>query len=68
MVLYENEDFLPADKAEKRKYLFLRQKETLDRFLSNGAITMAQYEYSYNGLVTKMNITQKELEDWLKKE
>ena len=68
MVLYENEDFLPADKVEKRKYLFLRQKETLDRFLSNGAITMAQYEYSYNGLVTKMNITQKELEDWLKKE
>ena len=50
----------------KRKYLFLRQVETLDGFLKNGAISRAQYVFSYNGLVTKMNITRDELSAWLK--
>lgn len=50
----------------KRKYLFLRQVETLDGFLKNGAISRAQYDFSYNGLVTKMNITHDELSAWLK--
>ena len=49
----------------KRKYLFLRQVEMLDGFLKTGAITRAQYDFSYSGLVTKMNITAKELCDWL---
>lgn len=49
----------------KRKYLFLRQIEMLEGFLKNGAITRAQYDLSYNGLVTKMNLTQAELSEWL---
>lgn len=52
---------------DKRKYLFLRQIETLDGFLANGAISRQQYNLSYNGLVTKMNITKQELYEWLKK-
>jgi len=52
---------------DKRKFLFLRQVETLNTFLSNGAINKAQYDFSYNGLVTKMNISEEELSEWLKK-
>ena len=48
-----------------RKYLFLRQVEMLDGFLKNGAISRAQYDFSYSGLVTKMNITRDELSAWL---
>lgn len=50
---------------DKKKYLFLKQLETLDRFLKNGAISPAQYDFSYNGLVTKMNVSDSELEEWL---
>jgi hypothetical protein len=50
---------------DRRKYLFLRQIETLDGFLKNGAISRAQYDLSYTGLVTKMNISDDELADWL---
>ena len=50
---------------DKKKYLFLKQLETLDSFLKNGAISRAQYDFSYNGLVTKMNISDKELKEWL---
>ena len=49
----------------KRKYLFLRQVEMLDGFLKNGAISRAQYDFSYSGLVTKMNKTRDELSAWL---
>lgn len=49
----------------KRKYLFLRQVETLDSFLKNGAISRAQYDFSYFGLVTKMNVTEEELAEWI---
>ena len=51
---------------DKRKFLFLRQVETLNTFLSNGAINKAQYDFSYNGLVTKMKISEEELSEWLK--
>ena len=55
-----------TDKIEnKRKYLFLRQREMLDGFLKKGAITRAQYDFSYSGLVTKMNVTEEELDEWL---
>ena len=53
--------------SDKRKFLFLRQVETLNTFLSNGAINKAQYDFSYNGLVTKMKISEEELSEWLKK-
>lgn len=36
--------------------LFLAQKQTLDLFLENGAITQAQYDKSYGDLKEKMGI------------
>ena len=59
------ESILPLDENEKRKYLFLRQVEMLDGFLANGAINKSQYDFSYNGLVVKMNISDEELSEWL---
>lgn len=42
---------------EKKLQLFLTQKETLDTFLKNGAITKAQYDKSLGDLRVKMNIS-----------
>lgn len=56
---------MQIDTDDRRKYLFLRQVETLDGFLKTGAISRAQYDFSYTGLVTKMNISERELADWL---
>lgn len=50
---------------EKRKYLFLKQISTLNSFRERNAISKEQYEMSYNGLVTKMEITERELKEWL---
>jgi hypothetical protein len=50
--------------SERKKQLFLMQKSTLDTFLERGAITPAQYDFSYNGLVTKMNVSKEELCEW----
>jgi hypothetical protein len=55
MLTNKSEGALSLDEKEKRKYLFLRQVETLDSFLANGAISRKQYDFSYSGLVTKMN-------------
>ena len=43
---------------EKKKQLFLRQKETLDTFLERGAITKAQYDKSLGDLIRLMGITE----------
>ena len=43
--------------AEKRKQLFLRQKELLDTFLAHGAITQEQYRKSLGDLRVKMGMT-----------
>ena len=50
---------------DKKVELFLRQKETLDTFLENGAITQAQYNKSYGDLVVKMGMEEvaKEMEE-----
>lgn len=53
-----------AEEKERKMRLFLMQKSTLDSFLERGAISQAQYEFSYNGLVTKMNISKQELAEW----
>ena len=50
---------------EKRKYLFLKQIQTLKAFRERNAISKEQYDISYNGLITKMEITDKELQEWL---
>ena len=49
---------------EKRKYLFLKQIATLKAFRDRNAISKEQYDISYNGLITKMNITEQELQEW----
>ena len=51
---------------EQKKFLFLKQVHTLDTLKEHGAISAEQYDISYNGLVTKMNISEKELAEWLK--
>ena len=43
---------------EKKRELFLHQKETLDTFLETGAITQAQYDKSYGDLVKKMGMEE----------
>lgn len=43
---------------EKKEKLFLEQKRTLDIFLSNGAITRAQYNKSYGDLVKLMGFEE----------
>lgn len=43
---------------EKKRCLFLQQKETLDTFLQNGAITRAQYDKSFGDLVVKMGMRE----------
>ena len=50
---------------EKRKYLFLKQMATLKAFRERNAISKEQNDISYNGLVTKMNISEQELQEWL---
>ena len=42
-------------REEKNHRLYLRQKETLDRFLKTGAISQAQHDKSLRDLKEKMN-------------
>ena len=41
---------------EKKQYLFLNQKKTLDLFLEKGAITQSQYDKSLGDLREKMGV------------
>ena len=41
---------------EKNELLFLRQKDTLDKFQERGAISKAQYDKSLHDLIEKMGI------------
>lgn len=52
------EDFANLSEKEKKEKLFLMQKETLDLFLFNHAITEAQYQKSYGDLVKKMGMEE----------
>ena len=45
---------------EQLRQLYLSQKQTLDTFLKNGAITKAQYDKSLGDLTRKMGITPEE--------
>ena len=56
---------LELSEQEKRKYLFLKQVNTLNAFRERNAISKEQYDISYYGLVSKMMITDKELQEWL---
>ena len=56
---------LELSESEKRKYLFLKQIHTFNAFRERNAISKEQYNISYNGLISKMGITEKELTEWL---
>lgn len=56
---------LGSTNDEKRKYLFLKQVAMLKAFRDRNAIGKEQYDISYNGLVTKMGITEQQLQEWL---
>ena len=58
---------IPADLSaeDKRKYLFLKQINTLNAFRKRNAISKEQYDIDYNGLISKMGITEEELQRWL---
>lgn len=55
---------LELSENEKRKYLFLKQINTLNALRERNAISNEQYDISYNGLISKMEITEKELTEW----
>ena len=46
----------PEMHKEQLKQLYLSQKQTLDTFLKNGAITKAQYDKSLGDLTRKMGM------------
>ena len=50
----------PETRREQLRQLYLSQKQTLDTFLNNGAITKAQYDKSLGDLTRKMGITPEE--------
>lgn len=47
-----------VQKSDRKLELFLQQKDTLDKFLSNGAISPAQYDKSYGDLTIKMGMEE----------
>ena len=51
----------PETRREQLRQLYLSQKQTLDMFLNNGAITKAQYDKSLGDLTRKMGM-EKEAE------
>ena len=56
MINNEKTEWKDLFPEEKRRQLFLNQKELLDTFLKNGAITRAQYEKSLGDLREKMGM------------
>lgn len=50
-------DWSELTPAEKKKNLFLKQKETLDLFLERHAISKEQYDKSLGDLRVKMGIS-----------
>lgn len=50
----------PETRRVQLRKLYLSQKQTLDTFLNNGAITKAQYDKSLGDLTKKMGITPEE--------
>ena len=48
----------PSEAEDKKKQLFLNQKQLLDTFLEHGAISQAQYDKSLGDLIAKMGIEE----------
>lgn len=53
----EEKDWAVMTPEEKKKQLFLRQKELLNLYLEKGAITKADYEKSLKSLTEKMGVS-----------
>ncbi|MCQ2449865.1 MAG: hypothetical protein MJ132_06730 [Clostridia bacterium] len=51
-----NTDLSGLSAEEKKLHLYASQKQLLDTFLQNGAITQAQYNKSLGDLTVKMGI------------
>lgn len=47
---------MPSSAEDKKKQLFLDQKQLLDTFLEHGAISKEQYDKSLGDLIVKMGI------------
>ncbi len=54
-----NENQEPMTAEEKKRDLYLRQKQLLDTFLEHGAISQAQYDKSLGDLTEKMDMEPK---------
>ena len=52
----ENKEWSSLTYEEKNRWLFLRQKKTLDMFLERGAISQAQHDKSLHDLIEKMGM------------
>jgi len=65
MMYEEEQSSVNLSDEEKRKYLFLKQIATLNLFKERNAISREQYDISYNGLISKMEISKEDLRDWL---
>lgn len=64
--MMEVEQIPPDLSAEdKRRYLFFKQINTINAFRKRNAISKEQYDIDYNGLISKMGITEEELQRWL---
>lgn len=63
MEVEQNQVNLSAE--DKLKYLFLKQINTLNAFRKRNAISKGHYDISYKGLISKMGITEEELQRWL---
>lgn len=51
-----NSDSSTPSREDQLRKLYLDQKQTLDLFLKNGAITQAQYDKSLGDLTRKMGM------------
>lgn len=54
----DNTEWKDLSPDEKKKGLYLRQKELLDEFLKHGAISQAQYDKSLGDLTEKMGMQE----------
>ena len=54
----KSDNWATLSPVEKKRDLFLRQKDLLDTFLSTGAIDQAQHAKSLNCLIEKMGIKE----------
>ena len=60
--MMEQSEWEKLSPEQKKKQLYLKQKELLDTFLEHHAISKEQYEKSLGDLTEKMGITRQKEE------